>query len=57
MDCDIMYRDCRILKIENGVLWKDLYFDYGLMELRFLKRNLQCKFIKTDNLRLNYEDN
>ena len=53
MDFKFMKRDCRILKIENGVLGEDWYCDYYLMELRFLERNLECKFIKTDNLRLN----
>jgi hypothetical protein len=52
MDFKFFHRDCRILKIENGVLGEDWYYDYGLMELRFLQGNLKCKFIKTDILRL-----
>ena len=57
MDFKFMKRDCRILKIENGVLGEDYQCDYGLMELRFLQLNLKCKFIITDNLRLNKQDN
>jgi hypothetical protein len=53
MDYDFMVIDCRILNIEDGMLGEDWYCDYDLMELRFLQRNLKCKFIKTDILRLN----
>ena len=52
MELDFIDRDCYILKIENGVIGEDWYCDYGLMELRFLERNLKCKFIKNDALRL-----
>ena len=50
MDFQVFVQDCKILKIENGVLGEDWFYDFGLMELRFLKRNLRCKFIDVDNL-------
>ena len=50
MDLKFFLGDLRILKIENGVLGEDWFYDFGLMELRFLKRNLRCKFIDVDNL-------
>ena len=46
-----MIGDCKILNIENGVVGEDWYYDFGLMELRFLKRTLECKFITADNMR------
>jgi hypothetical protein len=52
MEFNFFNRECRILKIENGVIGEDWYCDYGLIELKFLKRNLKCKFIKIDALRL-----
>ena len=41
----------KILKIDNGVLGEEYYYDFGFMELCLLKSYLKCKFITADNLR------
>jgi hypothetical protein len=50
MDFQVFVPDCKILKIENGVLGEDWFYDFGHMELIFLEHNLLCKFIDVDNL-------
>jgi len=39
------------LKIDNGVLGEEYYYDFGFMELILLESYLECKFIIADNLR------
>jgi hypothetical protein len=50
MDIIFHFGDSFIMNIENGVLGKDWFYDFELIELRFLEKNLKCKFITSDNL-------